>query len=244
VLYNAEMNTDLIVRGIQKDLNKLSTPKGKLGFQRFFKEEVKCYGLKSSEVGKINKKYWQQISEESKDSIFKLCEKLFSSDYSEEAFIASSFSFKLVNKFEKADFKIFERWVDNYINNWAKCDGFCTVSVGFFLKKYPDYIKELKSWAKSKNIWVKRASVVSLIPLARRGENLKDVFELSKTLLLDPSDMVQKGYGWLLKEASRKHQKEVFNFVLENKKIMPRTSLRYAIELIPRELKIKAMRKD
>ena len=63
-------------------------------------------------------------------------------------------------------------------------------------------------------------------------------------LLNDADDMVQKGYGWLLKEASRKHQKEVFNYVLTNRTAMPRTALRYAIELMPKELKAEAMKKD
>jgi 3-methyladenine DNA glycosylase AlkD len=53
--------------------------------------------------------------------------------------------------------------------------------------------------------------------------------------------MVQKGYGWLLKEASRAHQAEVFDYVMKNKAVMPRTSLRYAIEKMPAELRRKAM---
>jgi hypothetical protein len=56
--------------------------------------------------------------------------------------------------------------------------------------------------------------------------------------------MVQKGYGWLLKEASRRHQKEVFDYVMRNRKSMPRTALRYAIELMPKELKADAILKD
>ncbi|MFA5269989.1 MAG: DNA alkylation repair protein, partial [Methanoregula sp.] len=52
------------------------------------------------------------------------------------------------------------------------------------------------------------------------------------------------GYGWLLKEASRKHTDEVFTYVKKNKKRMPRTALRYAIELMPKELKAEAMKKD
>jgi 3-methyladenine DNA glycosylase AlkD len=55
--------------------------------------------------------------------------------------------------------------------------------------------------------------------------------------------MVQKGYGWLLKEASRKHEKDVFDYVMRNKKAMPRTALRYAIELMPKDLKAEAMKK-
>ena len=62
--------------------------------------------------------------------------------------------------------------------------------------------------------------------------------------LLDGDDMVQKGYGWLLKEESRVHQKEVFDYVVKHRKVMPRTALRYAIELMPKELKIEAMKKD
>jgi 3-methyladenine DNA glycosylase AlkD len=55
--------------------------------------------------------------------------------------------------------------------------------------------------------------------------------------------MVQKGYGWLLKEASRAHQQQVFEYVIKNKKNMPRTALRYAIEKMPTNLKQEAMKK-
>jgi 3-methyladenine DNA glycosylase AlkD len=83
---------------------------------------------------------------------------------------------------------------------------------------------------------------VSLINPARQGKYLKDVFDIADRLLVDPDDMVQKGYGWLLKEASRLHQNEVLNYVIRNKEYMPRTALRYAIELMPKGLKQRAMR--
>ena len=54
-------------------------------------------------------------------------------------------------------------------------------------------------------------------------------------------DMVQKGYGWMLKEASKPWQREVFDFVIRNKAVMPRTALRYAIEKMPPDLRAKAM---
>jgi 3-methyladenine DNA glycosylase AlkD len=55
--------------------------------------------------------------------------------------------------------------------------------------------------------------------------------------------MVQKGYGWMLKAASQAHQHEVFKYVMDKKATMPRTSLRYAIEKMPPELKARAMAK-
>jgi 3-methyladenine DNA glycosylase AlkD len=78
---------------------------------------------------------------------------------------------------------------------------------------------------------------------AKHGEFLNDVFDLADLVLTDPDDMVQKGYGWLLKEASRKHTSEVFAYVVRNKAVMPRTALRYAIELMPKEMKVEAMKR-
>jgi 3-methyladenine DNA glycosylase AlkD len=72
---------------------------------------------------------------------------------------------------------------------------------------------------------------------------LNDIFEIANTLLTDKHDLVQKGYGWMLKAASQAQEKEVFDFVMSKKSIMPRTALRYAIEKMPPELKSRAMEK-
>jgi 3-methyladenine DNA glycosylase AlkD len=84
---------------------------------------------------------------------------------------------------------------------------------------------------------------VTLIIPARHGLFLPDVFRIADGLLLDSDDLVQKGYGWMLKAASEAHQKEVFNYVMKNRFRMPRTALRYAIEKMPAELKKQAMEK-
>ena len=232
-----------ILTNIRKELKKNSEKKTKESFKRFFKEEVVLYGVKSAIVSKIAKKYFQEIKELNKKELFLICEELLKSNYCEEAYIVSNWLPKRLELFEKKDIKIFKKWIDLYINNWAKCDGFCNHTIGDLLEKFPEILPEIKSWSKSKNKWLKRASAVSLILPARRGKYLTDVFEISDVLLLDAEDMVLKGYGWLLKEASRKHQKEVLSYVLKHKKIMPRTSLRYAIELMPEELRQKALKK-
>ena len=108
---------------------------------------------------------------------------------------------------------------------------------------YPKLASRLKEWAASDNRWVKRAAAVTLIIPAHKGLFLKDIFEIADTLLLDTDDLVQKGYGWMLKAASEAHQKAVFDYVISKKAIMPRTSLRYAIEKMPAALKTEAMKK-
>lgn len=233
-----------IIQAIREDLKAAADEKTTQSFQRFFKEQATFYGVKTPTVGKIAKKHLRQIKNLSKAEIFSLCEELYRSDYTEEAFIVAFWLPNLIDKLEPSDLLIFKGWIERYIDNWAKCDGFCNHTIGDLLQKYPDCVVEVKSWAKSENRWLKRASAVSLILPAKRGDFLMDAFEISDMLLQDPDDMVQKGYGWLLKEESRKHQKEVFAYVLRNRYVMPRTALRYAIELMPKALKAEAMKKD
>jgi 3-methyladenine DNA glycosylase AlkD len=232
-----------ILKRVRSQLAQSADDKTKEGSKRFFKEEIKVYGVKSAIVDKIAKEGFKHIKDKSKKEIFELCEAFWQSGYMEESFIACNWSYSLSKSFESSDFATFENWVKKYVSNWASCDTFCNHTVGEFVMKYPTYINNLKQWAHSKNRWMKRASAVSLIIPARKGYFLKDIFEIADILLMDPDDMVQKGYGWMLKAASQAHQKEVYNYVLKYKDVMPRTSLRYAIEKLPENLRKLAMQK-
>jgi 3-methyladenine DNA glycosylase AlkD len=211
---------------------------------RFFKEEIKLYGVKSPTVGKIAKTHWRQIKSLSKKELFALCEELYRSGYMEESFVASTWLPEYIDNLDASDISTFKRWIENYVSNWAECDTFCNHTVGDLIFKCPEVVPEVKSWAKSSNCWLKRASAVSFILPGRKGMYLSDAFEICDVLLLDGDDLVQKGYGWLLKEESRLHTKEVFDYVVKNRRVMPRTALRYAIELMPKTLKAEAMKKE
>ncbi len=214
------------------------------GATRYFKEAITVYGVNTATVGRIAKTHWNQVKGLEKKEIFSLCEELYCSGVMEEAFVAADWLPNIAERFERSDLATFKRWIECYIDNWAKCDGFCNHTVGDFMQKFPDCVSELKEWAKSDNRWLKRAAAVSLIVPAKKGMFLREAFEICDLLLADGDDLVQKGYGWLLKAETEKHPKEVLAYVLKNKKVMPRTALRYAIEKLPKEDKVQAMKKD
>ncbi|MFA5986755.1 MAG: DNA alkylation repair protein [Parcubacteria group bacterium] len=230
-----------ILGDLRKELRKNADKDVKKSGERFFKEDVKFYGIKTATVAKIAKKYFSLIKDLQKKEIFDLCEELWQSGYMEESFIACNWSYSLRKNYEKKDLRVFEKWVKNYVSNWASCDTLCNHTIGTTVEMYPEHIADLKKWARSKNRWVRRASAVTLIVPAKKGKFLSDIFAIADILLTDSDDMVQKGYGWMLKVASQAHQKEVFDYVMQNKSVMPRTALRYAIEKMPKELKEQAM---
>jgi 3-methyladenine DNA glycosylase AlkD len=230
-----------VIEAVRAELVESADERTRDSAQRFFKEDVRFHGVKTAAVKKIAQKYRRAIKGRDKQDIFALCENLLQSGYGEEAVIAFEWAYSLRREYEPADFQVFERWVRKYVDNWAKCDTLCNHTIGAFIEKYPGFIENLKDWANSENRWLKRASAVTLILPARKGDFLDDVLEISDILLKDKDDLVQKGYGWMLKEASRKHHEEVYEYIMRRKAEMPRTALRYAIEKMPEGLRRKAM---
>jgi 3-methyladenine DNA glycosylase AlkD len=203
---------------IRPELVSIADPAIQESSKRFFKEEIRCYGTKTAAVIALAKKYWKEVKDRPKEEIFSLCEELYQSRYMEESFIVSEWAHALSGKIERDDLTVFRRWIDTYITNWASCDGFCNHTLGDFFERFPDAVAELKRWTQSKNRWMRRAAAVSLIVPAKHGKFLQESMEIADLLLTDTDDMVQKGYGWLLKEASRKHTGEIFTYVMKNKR--------------------------
>ena len=232
-----------IVELVRKKLIENADEKTKAGSKRYFKEQIDTYGVKSAVVGQISKEIYSQIADFSKNEIFELCEELWKSGMLEESFIACNWSYAVRKQFIESDFSIFERWVSHYVSNWASCDTFCNHTIGAFLQLYPQFVQKMKEWTHSPNRWVKRASAVSFILPARKGLFKEDIFDIANNLLLDTDDMVQKGYGWMLKSLADSYEDEVFQYVLSKRAVMPRTALRYAIEKMPPDKKQEAMKR-
>ncbi|MCL2136356.1 MAG: DNA alkylation repair protein [Coriobacteriia bacterium] len=237
-----------ILSRIRQDLLDNADQDGAVSAQRLFKDNIKTYGIKAKTVNRISRLYLKEAKTAglTKNETIGLCEGLLSTGFQEEAMIAFSFAEALRKQSTADDIDTFAKWIEKYVDNWAKCDTLCNHTIGNLLMDYPQLIDCLVEWAKSKNRWLKRAAAVSLIIPVRKGMFFQQAFLIADTLLKDPDDMVQKGYGWMLKSISEhdtESQRKVFDYVVSNKPDMPRTALRYAIEKMPNELKQKAMAK-
>lgn len=227
---------------IRKELKSNIDQKYKRGAKAYFKEEIKIYGVRTPIVRKIAQKYFALIKNEGREKVFELCEDLLESGYGEEKHIAFDWAYRLKKEYKESDFKIFEKWLKRYVSDWGACDDFCTHALAHLIFSFPALVFNVRKWVNSKNRWLRRASAVIFIYSVRKGKYLDHVFWVADQLLTDRDDLVQKGYGWMLKEASKLYQKEIFGFVMKRKSIMPRTALRYAIEKMPENLRQKAMK--
>lgn len=118
-----------------------------------------------------------------------------------------------------------------FINNWDLVDLSCYQLLGVWLLDKDRSL--LYGFAREgKTIWEKRIGIVSTMTFIRKGQT-DDTFAIADILLDHPHDLIQKAVGWLLREAGKRDEAALKDFLAPRLDAMSRTTLRYAIERFP-----------
>ncbi len=129
-----------------------------------------------------------------------------------------------------------------YINNWDLVDLSCYELLGtWLLDKDRSLLYDLAR--DGKTIWEQRIGMVSTMQFIRHGE-LEDTYAIADLFLAKPKplhDLLQKAVGWLLREAGKRDEQRLKDWLATRHATMPRTMLRYAIEKFTDEERKKYM---
>jgi 3-methyladenine DNA glycosylase AlkD len=231
------------VGALLREIKAVDKPANRTNYQRFFKEKLEHpVGIKTPILRTVSKKVFKDVKAYGKDGILDICDEMLASGKRYTRFVAFDWAGRLEKQYEKKDFARFERWLRKYVDGWGSCDHLSDI-LGRLLAKFPELTVRRSKWIVSKNMWLRRASAVVLIVPVTRGLLLKEVFRTAERLMTDKEDLVQKGYGWMLKVTGDYFFDEAYRFVMKHKDDMPRTALRYAIEKWPAAKRKQAMRK-
>jgi 3-methyladenine DNA glycosylase AlkD len=213
-------------------INGGSTPHS-VDVQRFFKHQVKSRGWRTAEMRKVARRFRRTIlAEEGLAYLLQVADELFAGQVLEEKAFAVMLLEGLTAQFTSDEFKLFEDWIDR-ITSWADHDGLVHSLIGPMVAADDRYLKRLPVWAKKKDVWHRRAAAVSLIHSTRQHKNFGDIERVTDLLLLSKDDMVQKGLGWLLREAAKANREQTVAYLMAIRERAPRLVLRTACETLP-----------
>lgn len=157
-------------------------------------------------------------------------EKLLKSEYHEVRLFSLLL---LVHQFSKGDDekkqRIYHLYLKHtrFINNWDLVDSSATGIIGnWLLDKDRSVLYQL---SESTQLWERRIAIIATASFIRIGQ-FNDTLKLSKHLINDPEDLIQKAVGWMLREVGNRDFAAEENYLKNNYKKMPRTMLRYSIE--------------
>ncbi len=236
----------MLLRKLDHDLGPGSSS-DRQSLEVFFKplpgENLRFRGVRAPQLKKIAQSLYPEVKKWAVPERDLLCEELWKwGDFEGGAIVCY-----LYRRFEKQcgprEFRLFTRWLDDYVNNWGHTDGLSLWLLGASIENHPELVEKLLPWTRAKKRWKRRASAVSLVYAAKRGKHTDEIFRIAQPLLADPDDMVQKGVGWLLKETYPKKSREVMRFLMPQRQSIPRLVLRYAAEKMTPEDKTNLLRK-
>ncbi|HXY02301.1 MAG TPA: DNA alkylation repair protein [Terriglobales bacterium] len=209
--------------------------------QWFFKEEIKSRGWYTDELRKVAVRFRRTLLKEmGLPFLLRVCDKLFTGQCLDEKTFAVLMLEKIVGQFDDAEFRMFESWLPR-IRNWADHDGLVHYLIAPMIVAKPSRVRSVFRWAKSRDRWHRRAACVALIQGTRREMFFPEIKRLTKLLLADEDDMVQKGLGWLLRETAKANPGRTVPYLMTIRHAAPRLVLRAACETLPVETRKRVL---
>lgn len=229
------------LRILKQSGNKKDAEGAKYYFKKY--EKVFFFGVKAPLQREIERKLFASVkSEWDVSDALEFCEILVRHPMHESKNTGILLLSRYHRKFDKSLFRVAEKWLRNDdCASWALVDLLSPLILTPLILQYPGLIPRLERWSGSKNLWLRRASVVTFIPLARRGQLQDRAYNVVLALRNDKDDLIHKATGWLLREAGKADSERLKHFLQKHGAGLPRTTIRYAIERFPKPLQKKLL---
>ncbi|MFN8115662.1 MAG: DNA alkylation repair protein [Bacteroidia bacterium] len=234
------MKTDInkYTKEVEDTLNRLSLKNDKAKAEKLKKyigTNLNVLGLESKIQGVIHKKGFSFYSE-SKETVFSILDNVYRQS---NIFEAKNIAFIFLDKNHKhiphqTQLKVLPKWV-KHVDNWAHSDG-----LSKYLSKLVEHestkneiLSILKKWNKSKNLWERRQSLISLFYYSRTKKkhiSFDIVKDFITPLLTDKEYYVQKAVGWTLRESYNVYPSQTYMFIEEHIKQISPTAFTTCLE--------------
>ena len=216
---------------IDKELKQNSDESKADKLQKYFKTGKGEYGEGDIFLG-LSLDFLNQTAKKYKDIELKDIKKLLKSKYHEERTFALIILVNLYKNKKSDKKKIVDFYLNNLatINNWDLVDMSCYKIIGDYLFNYQNKNWNiLRDFSKSKNLWERRISIVSTMFFVKNNY-FEPTIQITKTLLKNEHDLINKATGWLLREIGKKDIAILRKFLKENIKDISSATLSYATE--------------
>jgi 3-methyladenine DNA glycosylase AlkD len=212
--------------------------------QWFFKEEIRSRGWYTAELRKVAVRFRRTIlREQGMPFLVQVADKLFTGRVLEEKVFAVFLLEKQTKSLGNREFRLFTTWLDR-VSSWADHDGLAHYLLAPMVSADQARCDEVFRWAKSRNRWRRRAACVALIRGVREKMFFAETVRLSRQLLADQDDMVQKGLGWLLREMAKADPERTVPYLVKIRDRATRLVLRTACETLTPDQRKRVLAKS
>lgn len=197
------VQTDPLLAHVRTRFAKAANERDRAAIRRFFREQVEPYGVKSALVHELTRYALPLLRERTPAARNRFFQELWKSGKFEEGMLVIYLARRFTRGCGVCEFKLWERWIDRYVTNWAHCDGVSMHLIGAAIAHEPELAAQLESWTASPNLWKRRSAAAALVREARKGNHTALIGRILRALESDDADLIRKAVVWLKRERDR-----------------------------------------
>ena len=233
-----------IINKLQKSLEKISSDKKKLWWEKYMRNVISFRGVGIPEIRNLQKDWYKQhLKNLTDEDRVEIALEFFRQELAEDKLAGVLLLQNYL--FDKISLEYMIKQYDmifqeKLIYDWNICDWFCVRVLTNTIKKYDvDAANIISSWKDDKYLWKARASVVAFIGLTKDDRYYPHIFENCSVLIKREERFAKTAVGWILHDIYKIDEKVVFNFIDNNLTYFDKESLKNALKYAEKEVQKK-----
>ena len=207
--------------------------------QAYLKSDLRFFGVAVPEIRRAAAEFSRAHPNLTHRELRAIVDALYASDWHEYR----SAALALLGRHERLLRETDLPWLASLVrtsNTWAHVDWLAADIIGRVLERYPAALKRLSTWAKDKNMWLRRTSLLAQIRVVENGGVDFDLFAgIAAGMVVEREFFIRKAIGWVLRDVSKKRPDLVYGFLRDHGDRVSRLTLSEGAKYLPASMRTK-----
>lgn len=220
---------------IEAALADRGTAEGAEGAKAYLKSELEFHGVDAKGVRLTAREVFDRHPDLGHDDLVRLVRALWRRPSFDAKAVAVGLLERRPDLLGPCDLELVEELL-RQSGTWALVDWLCTKVASPLVESDAVLNSTLEAWARDDDFWLRRASMLALLPALRRGEGDFELFaRFASTMVEEKEFFIRKAIGWVLRDVSRKRPDLVFDFLSVHIREVSGLTLREGSKYLPKK---------
>ena len=229
------------VSTIEAALADRGTAKRAEGAKAYLKSELEFFGVDAKGIRATAREVFDRHPDLGHDDLVRLVRALWQRPTFDAKAVAVGLLERRAELLGPGDLDLVEELL-RQSGTWALVDWLCTKVAAPLVESDPGLKRTLKTWARDDDFWLRRSSMLSLLPALRRGEGDFDLFAGFASQMVEEKEFfIRKAIGWVLRDTSKKRPELAYDFLSPHIDRVSGLTLREGYKYLPEEQREELM---
>lgn len=230
------MNVAPYVDELLASLRRVGDDERAQGAKAYLKSDLEFIGVRSADLRAVAREFLDRCPELPGVVLEELVRALWATPYYEGRAVAVALLERRVHRLDLAALRLVEELL-RQSHTWALVDWLSNkIAAPLATKEPSEAEKILTRWSHDADFWVRRASMLALLPELRAGRGDFGLFaSFAASMISEREFFVRKAIGWVLREVGKKRPWLTYGFLSEHLDKVSGLSLSEGSRYLPAE---------